>query len=160
MFESLSQQTSAVAAIAAAAAAVFTYMQARNTRQTLAAQLMLTFSERYSAPEMSNALRLLLQWQKENPSDFAEKWYLSFQNKDQYAIQLDDARRIISIYFIDIYLLHKHGQIRRHMAFNLLERFGLDVYNICHPMYKKLYPENYPDYAGLLKSVRPSYIMP
>jgi hypothetical protein len=147
-----------VAAVAAAAAAIFTFMQARSAKSSLQAQVFLAFSDRYRDAKISEAITLLLDWYKQHPDDFAELWYRNFIKNEQEALKLEQARRMIGRFFSDIGRLYESGQISKKSAYSLLGHFGLDVYyNICYPMYKKLYGDNYPDYTMLLKNIRPRY---
>ena len=159
MFSDLMNFAALIAALAAAAAAIFTLMQARSARHSVETQLFIAFSDRYSDPKMSESLRHLINWYKLNPIGFAEKWHRSFIENDETAVKLDDARRIVSICFVDIALLYKNGQTNKRLANALAERFGLDVfYEICDTMYEQLYTNNqYTDYKFILKDIRRSY---
>lgn len=147
-----------VAALAAAAAAIFTLMQARSAKATLQTQLFLAFGTRYSDPKMGEALTLLINYYKQHRDDFTDRWWQDFiQNKEE-ALKIEQARRLISTYFIDIARLYESKQINKRFCYLLLGHFGLDVYyNICRPMWLKLYAHEYTDYAAILKTVRPSY---
>ncbi len=147
-----------IAAIAAAAAALFTFMQARSARAALQTQLFLSFSSRYSDPRMGEALMLLINWYKADPENFAEVWFEGFLRQDGEALRLEQARRMVSIFFVDVARLYESRQINRKIAYHLLAYSGLDVYyNVCHPMWKKLHAERYGDYAELLKRIRPAF---
>ncbi len=147
-----------MAAIAAAAAALFTFMQARASRAALQTQLFLSFSNRYSDPRMGEALMLLINWHKAGPENFADVWFEGFVRQDEEALRLEQARRMVSIFFADVARLYESRQINRRIAYHLLAYSGLDVYyNICHPMWKKLHAERYGDYAEVLKRIRPGF---
>jgi hypothetical protein len=147
-----------IAAIAAAAAALFTFMQARSARAALQTQLFLSFSSRYSDPEMGKALMLLINWYKANPETFADIWFEGFLRQEEGALRLEQARRMVSIFFVDVARLYESKQINRQIAYHLLAYSGLDVYyNVCHPMWKKLHAERYGDYAEVLKQLRPGF---
>jgi hypothetical protein len=147
-----------MAAAAAAAAAIFTLMQAQSAKATLQTQLYLAFSTRYSDPKVGESLALLVDYYKQYPDDFADRWWQAFLEKEEVALKLEQARRIISIYFVDIGRLYEIKQIDKRMCYFLIGHFGLDVYyNICQPMWLKMYPHEFTDYAALLKTVRPSY---
>jgi hypothetical protein len=147
-----------LASVAAAAAAIFTFMQARSAQSTLRTQLFLSFSDRYSAPEMGVSIRKLLKWRQQHPSDFAEVWFDKYKRGERESVELEEARRTVNRFFVDIGRLYATGQIGRKFAYVLLEHYSLDVYyGICHPMWKKLYPQPYIDYVEILKKIRPSY---
>jgi hypothetical protein len=154
----LTSVSTAIAAVAAAAAALFTYMYARSADATLQSQLFLAFSDRYSAPAMSEAIMRLMKWRDAHPDDFAQVWFEKYRAGDEEGLELEKARRALNRYFVDVARLYESRQVDRKLAYVLLGHFGLDVYyEICHPMWKKVYPSGYRDYADLLKSVRPRY---
>ena len=154
----LSSLSTAIAALAAAVAALFTYMYTRSANATLRSQLFLAFSDRYSEPAMSDAIIKLMKWREEHPTDFADVWFAKYQAGDEEALQLERARRALNRYFVDIARLYESKQVDKKLAYVLLGHFGLDVYyEVCHPMWRKVYPSGYRDYTGLLKTIRPRY---
>jgi hypothetical protein len=154
----LSSLSTAIAALAAAAAALFTYMYTRSADATLRSQLFLAFSDRYSEPAMSEAIIKLMKWRQAHPTDFAEVWFARYQAGDDEALELEKARRALNRYFVDIGRLYESKQVDEKLAYVLLGHFGLDVYyEVCHPMWKKVYPAGYRDYTSLLKTIRPHY---
>ena len=101
---------------------------------------------------------LLTNWYKADPAGFAGAWFEGFLRQDAEALRLEQARRMVSIFFVDVARLFESGQINRKIAYHLLAYSGLDVYyNVCHPMWKKLHADRYGDYAEVLKQLRPGF---
>lgn len=150
-----------VAALAASAAAIASYIQTWRAKRLLEVQLFLNFSERYNEPAIGDGIILLLNWRKAHPHDFAEVWFEMYQRSEKDALELERARRALSRYFTDIARLYRAGKITKTFAFTLLGHFGLDVYyEICYPMWNKFYGSTAPDFVPTLKSLRPNYVTP
>lgn len=150
--------SAALSAIAAAAAAIFTYMQVRGNQLTMKSQLFLAFSEKYSSPEINEAIITLIDWYKEHPNDFAEIWYTQYRARNERALEIEKSRRTLNRYFVDVARLYNAKMINKEFAKMLVSQFGLSVYlKICLPMWDKLYQNKFPSYAKIIDSIRGSY---
>jgi len=117
-----------IAALGAAAAAFFTYMQARSASSSMQTQIFPAFSDRYNDPSMSDAIIRLLKWYHDHPTDFADVWYEKYNKEEPEGLELEKARLKVNRFFTDIGRLYESGQINKQFAYILLGHFGLDVY--------------------------------
>ena len=145
----------AAGALAAAAAA---FQQARSARYANEAQIFLAFSARYNDEAMANSLRLLVDWHRRNPDDFAEKYAHDLRVKNQAAIELNAARRTVSRYYTDLGRLFFGGLVTRRLARTVSANNGINVFFvICEPMNEAQHPQRDKTFAKALKKARRRY---
>lgn len=90
---------SSIGAIGAVIAAFSAWKAANETRKTSLAHFILEDRRTYGSPEMLGAMMRLIEWQRQNPEDYAEKF--GKLRKDNYLKikEVDEARRRFSHYF-------------------------------------------------------------
>lgn len=145
-------------AVAAACAALATWLQSHRARVAYEADMLLSMGNRYNTAEMAAALRILAR-SVDTGASVPSRWHAAYLSGDEKAQEINNARRLVSSYFIDIARLSLSGVITRRMAYILISRRGLDLfYRVCEPLNDRHYPERNKAYVKRLRSIRPRYL--
>jgi len=148
----------AISAFGATAAAVLSLIQITRMRLAHDAELFLNVAGRYNSPEMATALRELAAYQKQNPSNFAERWKADYEAGVQSAKDLNEHRRLVSRFFTDIGRLYELKIIGKGTAGALSAFNGIHVfYDVCEPMNHAHDPKRDKTYVEALKRARTKY---
>ena len=120
--------------IAVLATAVFTafsalgaLLAARATKRAAEAQVLLNLLNDYAAPDMANALRVLIAWQHQHEDRFINEWWSGLKARDPRAQEVDRARRRVTSYFQNVEELHQAGLISRRTLRHAGGKSGLAV---------------------------------
>jgi hypothetical protein len=129
-------------ALAAAVASAFgAWWSARATRKAAEAQILHDLFVRYSAPQMSDAMRVLRQWHQDHPDRLAEDWNRGMHQFDPTARGADEARRMVTSYFLDADGLRQAGLISRATFRAAVSKSGFAVLlHVCVPLERVLKP--------------------
>lgn len=153
----LSAQISIIATFAALASALGTVLTLLRLRLSEQANFFLTMTARYNEPVMQEALSKLVQWYKENPRDFAERWASGMSSGAPEASTLDSYRRCVDRYFTDVSRLYQAGYIDKKLAALAINFAGLNVwYDVARPMGITYY--KFPDeHLEVLRRIQPKF---
>lgn len=144
----------AVTAIASLGAAWGAWRSSWATRLTAEAALCTGFLEKYVSKEMLDALWLLSNLKRERGERFADQWIRARSNKEQWALDIDEARRHVSGYFINLAQLYEGGLITEKLlrTAGCLQSGIAIVFEVCEPLEQALNPEGYgKQYFEILK---------
>ncbi len=117
-----------LSALAAAWAAFESHRSANATLTATKAELVRAFMEEYAKQEMSDHLRCLVRWQRDNPKNFPEKWLNEFNQNTKIADEVDTARRQVKGYFEKAARLHEGGFLDDKTLKLVALRYGINVY--------------------------------
>ena len=136
----------ACGALVAAFAAWFAARATRNavlaTRDTAEASLVYSFRRDYSKQVMSDGMRRLGDWRRDNDNDFAETWLSRLKKKDSAAVKVDEDRRRVKSYFETAADLQKNGFIREQAYRTICFVAGINIYyDVVYPIEKALNPD-------------------
>lgn len=95
----------AVASLATGAAAFAAFWAAWETRKAARAALGSQLLTEYASKDMHESMRLLRDWQKGNPADFAVKYQRLRKEDNPQAILLDSCRRMVLHYLLKLVAL-------------------------------------------------------
>jgi hypothetical protein len=128
----------AVAALAAAVSAAFSFLAMRTNKRLTEARILFDFKGRYNSDEMGKALRELAKFRERNGDQFVDNW-ISLQNaKDPIAEELDGYRRLISSYYTDLSFLLSGKFISKGLIKLLLVERGINVFvHVVEPFERK-----------------------
>lgn len=150
--------STALAAIAALAAAIAAFFQGRLAREANLATVFLGFTSRYDDPKITNAINALTSWRKRAGAGFAETWVMKFEQRDALAVELNGARRDLNRYFDDIALAYDAGILGKRLARVVAAHYGLLVYfDIAVPMNRALLRGDFPDRSKILRKIGAKY---
>jgi hypothetical protein len=125
-----------VGAAAAVAGAVFTaasafgsLLAARATKRAAEAQILLDLLNDYAAPDMTDALRILIVWhgQHKEPFTAAAQWKRDLKAGDPGAQDVDRARRRVTSYFYNADQLREARLISKAILRRAADKSGLAV---------------------------------
>jgi hypothetical protein len=123
------------AAIAAMAAAAFSYLGIAHSRRAQQSTVYLGMAARYDSPDMRDACNKLLAWKRLYGDRSAQAWSMGMSAGSEDALAVNTARRIVARHFLNIAKLRKINAIDSASARLLAECYGLNVfYQIVVPM--------------------------
>jgi len=142
------------AALAAMAAAIFSYLGIAHSRRAQQSTVYLAMAARYDAPEMRDACNKLLSWKRRHGDAFAEVWLEGMSAGADDALAVNTARRIVARYFLNIAKLRRINAIDHASARLLAECYGLNVfYQIAAPL-NRLLATDVSDFEALTRRLR------
>ena len=148
----------ATAAIAAMIASFVSYFEMRAANKANTASVFLYFGDKYDSPEITNALRELIVWWRRAGDNFADVWFQAFEEGEQWALDLNHARRSVNRYFDDLVRTYEAGLVSKNLSRLLVSRFGLLVYyDIIVPMNRAMFGETYLDRSQTLRKIGANY---
>lgn len=122
------------------------------------ATVIKSFVDDYFRSEMSDALRILSAWRKDNGEDFAKIWLGEFRRGSAGAITVDRARRHVKGYFSKATRLFRFGAIRKATLRAIVSVGGINVfYEIVEPLERALDSNRADVTVKTLRSVVPRF---
>jgi hypothetical protein len=144
----------AVAAVAAMAAAIFSYMGVRQARRTQQSTVYLSMAAQYDSEEMRKACNHLLAWRRAHGERFEQIWSDQMATREVGAAETNTARRIVSRYFLNLAKLRRINAVDPESARLLADCYGLNVfYQIVVPLNLRL-AANAGDFNKLTNELR------
>ena len=130
----------AVAGIAAWFSACYARKAAKLTQKAAEGQLLLNILEGYRLEKMKESLRLLRSWQRKHASsEFEKQWKLCFDKGDEEAIQVDEARRYVTMYFWRVFRLFRAKYVSEEFVRNACHNDGIEVlFQVIEPLAREL----------------------
>ncbi|HEX8211704.1 MAG TPA: hypothetical protein VF584_16135 [Longimicrobium sp.] len=139
--ESFSFVFTAASALGTVVAAVAAWQAAKATSQVAEGQLYSTYYTEYGTPEMLRALRRLRQFREEHGEHFALKWKQALDQGEEWAHQVDLARRAVKVYFVRAHRLYETGYASKKFLRAVATVDGLSVlFEIIEPLEYALNP--------------------
>jgi hypothetical protein len=139
----LAIKISIIAAYAATASALVSFLMLFRMRRAEKAHFFLEITSRYNSQEMQDALQHLVIAYRSNSVDFTQQWVSQLNNGDNDAQLLNSHRRRVNRYFSDVAKLYSAGYIDRHLTGLLVDLPGLDIFvRIVVPMTQALYDDS------------------
>jgi len=143
-----------VAAMAAMAAAIFSYFSIRHAKRAQQSSVYLGMAARYDSPEMRDALNDLLAWRRQFGEGFDKVWARQMALREPEAVRINIARRIVARHFLNIAKLRKINAIDAESARLLADCYGLNVfYQIAAPLNRRI-AGNVDDFEKLTHRLR------
>ena len=146
-----------LATIAALISAWVAIVAVSGESRTKKAEFFLDLTDRYNTAQMGDAMYDLVDWMLNTPEAFAEQYKEKFKEADPVSIKMDEARRTVNRYFLNVAQLYEAGLIDHKFARMVTNFYGLNVYyQIVVPMNNAKYgaDEHYPD---ILRKIRTQY---
>ncbi len=135
----LSPITAGISAIAACVATFYAYLTIRKSQNQTYGSLYLQIMDKYASKEMANSLRQLGSLKKDHGDAFADIWAAALEKGDQWAKNVDDARRDIKYFYRTINQLLDSKYISESFAKSLCSPKGaLLLIDVVLPLDKKL----------------------
>jgi len=136
----LTETVAIVSSITGAFGACLAYLQIRATGRTVMHDLYFRLRERYTQPDVNDALVRLHFFKETHGVNFADIWYDRFKSKDVEATQINADRRLISSFFNDLVRAYEIRALSLPLAAALASVSGLDVFLIaCMPLNQRYY---------------------
>jgi hypothetical protein len=128
-----------VSCIGAAISGYYAYIAGRLSKGNIAYQ----FFVRYSDEKMRQALIKMGNFKKEHKNkhkeDFIDVWFAAYVNKEDWAMDLEEARHIIKYFYRDIATLYQSGCINYQTAEKICSAGGVFLFTECIiPMEEKV----------------------
>lgn len=144
----------AVAAVAAMAAAIFSYLGVRHARRAQQSTVYLAMAARYDSEEMRKACNDLLAWRRAHGDRFDQVWSDEMATRGTGALATNTARRIVARHFLNIAKLRRINAIDPESARLLADCYGLNVfYQIAAPLNLRL-AADVKDFKKLTRELR------
>ncbi|HEX8450560.1 MAG TPA: hypothetical protein VF647_00620 [Longimicrobium sp.] len=139
--ESFSFVFTAASALGTVVAAVAAWQAAKAASQVAEGQLNSTYYTEYGTPEMVRALRRLRQCREQHGEHFALKWKQALDQGEEWAQEVDLARRAVKVYFVRAYRLYETGYASKKFLRAVAAVDGLNVlFDIIGPLEYALNP--------------------
>lgn len=118
---------SSIAAISAAIAAFAAWKSIESSKKTTEAQILLKLRTEFSTQKMHDALKLIGSFKREHGGKFVERFRaLKGEENDEFNA-LNNARRIVKGYFLNVCYLHQSGAINRESVLVLISKDSFDL---------------------------------
>ncbi|ESQ76963.1 hypothetical protein AEYBE204_18990 [Asticcacaulis sp. YBE204] len=112
----------------------------RRQNNTTEADFYLQFTARYNTLRMHEALLVLYRLKMSKPDDFAHHFIQEFRQGTPEGLRLDQARRLVNRYFVNIAEMRRNRLINQKLARMLCNFQGLNIfYKIVVPMNQAKY---------------------
>lgn len=156
----ISDVVQAVGALGAMAAAGFSFVSVGQSKRAQQSTVYLGMAARYDAQDMRDSCNELLAWRRLHGDAFSEVWSAQMVHRDDAAIRVNTARRIVARHFLNIAKLRKINAIDREAARLLADCYGLNVfYQIVVPLNRRI-ATDVDDFEALtrrLRNIRKTY---
>lgn len=130
-------------AIGAVGAALAAGWAARQTMKAAEAQIYTELKYTYATDKMLASLKTLANWHNHYGEQFCNEYLIQLKGKKAEALNVDDARRYVKYYFLNLLDLHDLGLIRKKIFFDLCDVDGRNLlFNIVEPLEISLDPES------------------
>lgn len=125
--------------IGAVVSGYYAYISGRLSKGSIAYQ----FFVRYSEERMRQALIKMGKFKKESKAihgnDYINVWFAALVNKEEWALELEEARHIIKYFYRDVATLYQSGCIRYYIAKKICSAGGVFLFVDCIiPMEEKV----------------------
>ena len=86
------------------------------------------FSSRYNTPEVNEAIIELARWYNEKGTDFAPIFKAQFLGRDPNALAINQHRRVLNRYYVDIAKAYRIGVLDRRFAIMAADHPGARIW--------------------------------
>lgn len=127
-------------------ATFFAYKSAGFVEKATEGELYLKMMERYSSPEMVEALRIIGKINKENQDisaldTYINQWWVKKENGDKDALEIEKARHTLKYFYRDLMQLVQARYFSRDLAKRICNAGGRKLFkNVILPMDKIINP--------------------